>query len=445
LAATVPTSRELQAQIGWFIGLRFLAVGAAAAVTGVAHLLGYLSQPLPLWVLAGATLACNVAYLAWLRRNPTASATTLRRHVDLQIGVDLLLLTAMLHCSGGVTNPGVLFYLFHGFIAALVLSLRAASLVAGVALLLVALLAFGEWGGWLPHHPVGFALFELPPTPVHALVVYLAALAMTFTASIYFVATVVRRLRASEADLQTLGRQLVLSEKLAAVGTLAAGVSHEINNPVGVIQNKVDVLRYRIADGDPPENLLPELAAIEKHVRRIGVITAGLLAFAREAPFELRALDLDALVEEGIDLVRVPLQSAGLRLQLELDPARPRIRGSANHLLQVLVNILLNAKDASPPGARVWVRTESRDGEVAVVIRDEGVGIPAANLEKIFDPFFTTKDVDRGTGLGLAISHGIVERHGGRILVESTLGSGSTFTVLVPELDRDTQVEQRQI
>jgi two-component system NtrC family sensor kinase len=356
-----------------------------------------------------------------------------------------LLLTAMLHCSGGVTNPGVLFYLFHGFIAALVLSLRAASLVAGVALLLVALLAFGEWGGWLPHHPVGFALFELPSTPVHALVVYLAALAMTFTASIYFVATVVRRLRASEADLQTLGRQLVLSEKLAAVGTLAAGVSHEINNPVGVIQNKVDVLRYRIADGDPPERLLPELAAIEKHVRRIGVITAGLLAFAREAPFELRALDLDALVEEGIDLVRVPLQSAGLRLQLELDPARPRIRGSANHLLQVLVNILLNAKDASPPGARVWVRTESRDGEVAVVIRDEGVGIPAANLEKIFDPFFTTKDVDRGTGLGLAISHGIVERHGGRILVESTPGSGSTFTVLVPELDRDTQVEQRQI
>ena len=208
-------------------------------------------------------------------------------------------------------------------------------------------------------------------------------------------------------------------------------MSHEINNPVGVIRNKVQVLRYRVEDGDPKDALLAELAVIEKHALRIGQITAGLLTFSREAPFELRDVDVSQLVREAADLVRVPFRQAQVELVVEGGP-EASVRGSQNHLLQVLINILLNAKDASQAGSPVRIGWTLRDGAAAIAIRDVGSGIPAELLQKIFDPFFTTKDVDKGTGLGLAISHGIVERHHGRIEVESAVGAGTTFRVALP-------------
>src|SRR5690606_36236448 len=125
--------------------------------------------------------------------------------------------------------------------------------------------------------------------------------------------------------------------------------------------------------------------------------------------------------------------NAGVELVCEAPPlAGARVDGSANHLLQVLINILLNAKDASPRGSAVELRLDRTEHEVVVTVRDRGVGIPPEILDKVFDPFFTTKDVDKGTGLGLAISHGIVERHRGRIEVESEAGQGTMFRVVLP-------------
>jgi signal transduction histidine kinase len=259
------------------------------------------------------------------------------------------------------------------------------------------------------------------------------AYSATLAFSIYFVATVLGRLRSNERQLVRMGRHLALSEKLASVGTLAAGVSHEINNPIGVIANKVQILRYRVQDADPADLLLAELDVIDKHTRRIAQITAGLLAFSREAPFELQSLDVPALLREAADLVRVPFRAADVELLCELPATSIAVEGSHNHLLQVLINILLNAKDASVAGGVVELRAEVSADEVAIVIRDHGTGIDAGHIEKIFDPFFTTKEVDKGTGLGLAISHGIIERHRGRIDVESELGTGAVFRVVLPK------------
>jgi two-component system NtrC family sensor kinase len=271
-------------------------------------------------------------------------------------------------------------------------------------------------------------LFAVQPL---GFVLLLLGYALTMAFSIYFVATILRRLRTNEQQLVRLGRSLALSEKLASVGTLAAGVSHEINNPVGVINNKVRILRYRIEDGDERDKLLAELDVIEKHTRRIGLITHGLLTFSRETPFEKKPLDVGALVREAADLVRVPFRSAGVALETE-NGVPAQLIGSQTHLLQVLINLLLNAKDASAAGGAVQLGWQVAGQEVAIVIADHGTGISEENLLKVFDPFFTTKDVDKGTGLGLAISHGIVERHGGRIEVESEVGKGSVFLVLLP-------------
>ncbi|MBM4062307.1 MAG: hypothetical protein FJ265_14595, partial [Planctomycetes bacterium] len=334
--------------------------------------------------------------------------------------------------SGGITNPLALFYLFHTFIAALVLSVLAAVVVAASSLLLLALLGFAERLGWVAHHPLGLGLLDLGRIEPLGFWLLFFAHAVAHGFSIYFVAAVLARLRSNERQIATLGRHLATSEKLASIGTLAAGVSHEINNPVGVIANKVQILRYRVQDGDRGERLTAELDVIEKHARRIAQITAGLLQFSREQPFELRPLDVAALLREAADLVRVPFRTAGVELVSEAAQLAVDVRGSPNHLLQVLINILLNAKDASPRGATVWIDDQLAGDEVVVSIRDRGTGIPPENLEKVFDPFFTTKDVDKGTGLGLAISHGIVERHGGRIEVETEVGRGTTFRVVLP-------------
>lgn len=426
-------ARDLLSQVAWFNKLRLLAAAGVVWLTALAvHALDLPLQPRPLYLLSGLIAAIDGLYLLRFKQLSRVSARRVRRHVDLQIGVDLLILTALLHFTGGITNPLVLFYLFHAFIAALVLSVPAAVLVAAASLLLVVALGTAERLGWLPHHGLGLGLIDLFAVKPLGFWLLFMAYAMTFAFSIYFVATVLNRLREHERQLVRLGRHLALSEKLASIGTLAAGVSHEINNPVGVIRNKVQILRYRIQDGDAAEKLLAELDTIDKHTRRIGQITEGLLTFSRETPFVLRPLDLHVLVREGAELVRVPYQGAGVELELQLPEPPPLVLGSHNHLLQVLINILLNAKDASSRGATVRVVTDVLAGEAVMAITDSGCGIPDENLEKVFDPFFTTKDVDRGTGLGLAISHGIVVRHQGRIEVDSAIGKGSTFRVVLP-------------
>jgi signal transduction histidine kinase len=424
----------LLSQVAWFNRLRLLVAAGVVWLTALAaHALDLVADPLPLYLLAGAIVAVDGLYIAWFPRLQRAGTRGLRRHVYLQIAVDLLILTALLHHTGGITNPFALFYLFHAFIAALVLSVSAAVAVAACSLALLVLLGFAERLGWIEHHPLPLGLIHLAEVQPLGFWVLVLAYTVTLAFSIYFVSTVLGRLRRNERQLLLLGRHLALSEKLASVGTLAAGVSHEINNPIGVIANKVQILRYRVQDGDAADKLLGELDVIEKHARRIAQITAGLLTFSRESPFELRPLDLVALLREAADLVRVPFATAGVDLDGET-PALPGVvvEGSHNHLLQVLINILLNAKDASPPGRVVELRCHVGDTEVQLVVRDRGAGIAPEHLGKVFDPFFTTKDVDKGTGLGLAISHGIIERHRGRIEVESELGSGTSFRVVLP-------------
>ena len=326
-----------------------------------------------------------------------------------------------------------LFYLFHAFIAALVLSVRAAVVVAFASVMLLIGLGFAEYQGWLVHHALKVGLFDLYTIEPLGLWLLVFAYVTTLAFSIYFISTVLTRLRRQEGELLSMGRHLALSEKLASVGTLAAGVSHEINNPIGVIKNKVKILRYRVEDEDSKGQLLSELDVVDKHVKRIAKITDGLLQFSRETPFELRPLDLQRLMREAADLVRVPFQAAKVQLRVGSQiPDDLVVKGSGNHLLQVLINILLNAKDASRTDSIVDLSCSHAGQEVLLEVRDHGQGIKAELLEKVFDPFFTTKDVDKGTGLGLAISHGIVARHEGRIEVDSEEGLGTCFRIVLP-------------
>jgi two-component system NtrC family sensor kinase len=241
------------------------------------------------------------------------------------------------------------------------------------------------------------------------------------------------RLEQTIAQLEAARQQLVSAEKLAALGELTAGVAHEINNPIAVIQGNMDVLRQEL--GGDIGRVQVEVDLIIEQVARIHAIVDKLLRYSRPSRYgaELREVDPNRLVAETLVLVEHEMSAKRLRVETQCE-ATNRITIDAQELQQVLVNVLVNAAHASDTGGCITINTRNCDGGkgVAISIGDQGVGIAAEHLPRIFDPFFTTKRVG-GTGLGLSVSYGLLRRYGGDIKVMSEPGRGTTFEVLLPD------------
>jgi two-component system NtrC family sensor kinase len=225
-------------------------------------------------------------------------------------------------------------------------------------------------------------------------------------------------------------------EKMATVGKMAAVVAHEINNPLSGILTYAKLLRKWMDHGDggsdKRKDALECLDLIAGESRRCGELVKNLLTFSRTPPINLQTIDLNSIVDRTVRLVHHQCEMNGIQLQLEPAHDIPLVRCDPSQIEQVLLALMMNAIDAMPRGGNLWVRTGLGDSseEVILVVRDDGVGIPADILPHIFEPFLTTKE--SGVGLGLAISHGIIERHDGRIEVASELGKGTTFTIALP-------------
>jgi len=229
----------------------------------------------------------------------------------------------------------------------------------------------------------------------------------------------------TEKERERLERKVYQAEKLASIGQLAAGVAHEINNPLTSVALITEQLLREVED----ERVRRKLRIIEEQVEGAARIARSLLNFARQVAPEIGDVDLNSLLERVTEELGVQMKGITLRKNFgELPP----IKGDELQLRQVFTNILLNAIQAIDGTGEIRVTTGRGEGEVFVQICDTGRGIPREHLSRIFEPFFTTKELGKGTGLGLAIAHGIVERHGGRIEVESTPGEGTCFTVLLP-------------
>jgi two-component system, NtrC family, sensor kinase len=232
--------------------------------------------------------------------------------------------------------------------------------------------------------------------------------------------------------------QIMQSEKLAAIGQLAAGVMHEINNPLATISACVAAISGRVDSLEKRERgtVGEYLEIIDKEVDRCTRIVDGLLDFSRPKGKSKGRVVLNAVVEETLFLLKHHQRFKRLTLVRELDPSIPPTTGNAEQLTQVLMALMLNAVDAMDDRrGKLTVRTgrnRHRSDEVVVEIEDNGVGIPRADQAKIFEPFYTTKPPGRGTGLGLSICYGIVEDHRGRIELDSQPGRGSTFRVFLP-------------
>ena len=238
-------------------------------------------------------------------------------------------------------------------------------------------------------------------------------------------------LEASNTQLKDSQQQLIMAEKMAALGRLAGGVAHEVNNPLQIILSRVQLMRM---NGEVPERLLAGLDSVEHNVRRITKIIRGLLDMAghRAAESEWRSCDVGHALQQTIDLVRPQLEQAKIELVVNCPGDLPQIVGNIGELEQVFLNLMINAQNAMTDGGLLQVIAGIEGARLFVRVVDTGVGIPDAVLDQIFDPFFTTRSDQGGTGLGLAVSYGIVERHGGTISVESECGKGTSFELRFP-------------
>jgi two-component system NtrC family sensor kinase len=230
--------------------------------------------------------------------------------------------------------------------------------------------------------------------------------------------------------LQTTQDQLVQSEKLASLGQLAAGVAHELNNPLATVLLFSDVM---LRESNPDERRRADLETIVRETQRCKTIVAALLNFARQHQIDIHETDLNELIQRVIRIEEKHIKYANVEIITELNPNLPKIQADPAQLQAVLINLMSNAAEAMPEGGQIALRTRpGPPGMITVQVEDTGAGIAPENLPRLFTPFFTTKPLGKGTGLGLAIVYGIIKMHRGQINAQSQVGKGTVFSFNLP-------------
>ena len=227
------------------------------------------------------------------------------------------------------------------------------------------------------------------------------------------------------------------ADKLAAVGRLAAGVVHEINNPLATIAACAEALEQRTTEGafdgvEGKEDLDEYLGLIKSEAFRCKSITTGLLDFSRIRTGDRHPMEVNEVLRSSANLISHQKRGEHVEIVLELADELPEVNADSGQIQQAVIALATNAIDAMPEGGKLTFRSTAQPKSVAIEIEDTGVGIPAEDMSKIFEPFFTTKEVGKGTGLGLAVCYGIITDHSGRLSVRSNVGRGTTFTILLP-------------
>jgi len=250
----------------------------------------------------------------------------------------------------------------------------------------------------------------------------------------------VRQLRRTQQELQTrieaqmeAERKLIQAEKLAAVGEMAAGIAHELNNPLTTVTGFTELVLDDLPDDSESR---VDLGLVLKEARRARDVVRRLLDFSRSSESERTRVDMNELLNDALSLTKHLMHTSGIGIDIALNKSLPWVSVDRNQMKQVFLNLLHNALQAMPSGGQLSIQTGKRQRAgrrwVTATITDSGDGISSEDRDRIFEPFFTTRSEEGGTGLGLSVTYGIVSDHGGEIDVESELGNGTSFTVWLP-------------
>jgi len=418
----------LASQLAWFISLRWIAGTGVVVAALVDRVFFQQLLFLRIFAIGGGLLLANLVMwmvLARLRKNHNHQG--LFRLATVQMVLDLLCLSLLVSWTWGLDSPILSLFVLHMVFASLLLPQAmayAAVFVAGS--LLVSALALAD---------------HLPKTTGDLL--HLAGFTLTLILTVMLTTHITRdlrrhrrrlikqnrRIRRMSRRLRIHQRALIRQEKMVALGQLAAGVGHEITNPLASMDSLL-----QLAQRKPEQQRGDIFEKLRAQVARINAIVQQMRQFSHPAQGDEQVLPLNAIVAQAVEIVRIDTRTGKVRIITDLaDPTgMSLVRPQA--LQQVIVNIIINALDAlgESPDPQVRITTRGQDRWNLIEIADNGPGIKPELLNRIFEPFFTTKPVGKGTGLGLSISYNLVRRQNGRIDVQSTPGGGATFTVRLP-------------
>jgi len=227
--------------------------------------------------------------------------------------------------------------------------------------------------------------------------------------------------------------QLIQAEKLTSLGQMAASIAHEVNNPLSGVLIYTQLLTKKIASNNISKKItLDYLSKMETELTRSTRLVRNLLDFARQSPPTLTEVDINDVVNRALGLAAHSAELQNIQVIKELNPSLPKLMADFDQLQQVCTNLILNAIQAMPEGGELTLRTSANNSHLKIEVQDTGCGISPENMSKLFTPFFTTKKEVKGVGLGLAVAYGIIQRHHGRIEVQSKEGEGTTFTIYLP-------------
>ncbi|MCP4706280.1 MAG: GHKL domain-containing protein, partial [candidate division Zixibacteria bacterium] len=242
------------------------------------------------------------------------------------------------------------------------------------------------------------------------------------------ISIIIERLQVEE-EKENLQEQLRHADRLATIGQLAAGVAHELNEPLGSILGFAQLIKKDMNNSKQVTNDVNKIESASLHAREV---IKKLMLFSRQSPQQRSRINLNSIVEEGLYFLESRCAKAGINLNKELKDDLPDFVADKSQLYQILINLVVNSIQAMPEDGTINIKTSCDDSNVILSVKDSGMGIEENILNKIFIPFFTTKDIDEGTGLGLAVVHGIITSHGGSIQVKSKINRGTEFIINLP-------------
>ncbi|HEX2837628.1 MAG TPA: ATP-binding protein [Phycisphaerales bacterium] len=426
-------TRLLYSETRWLMRLRW-AAGVVMVVVGAIHwkfLHVYQITYEPV-VMGAAILAVNAAFVALLKWRPgiAASLESLITFASVQLHLDLLCLIVLAMWTGGATSPVLSAFFFHMIFAALLQPRNRAYVVSLTAVvgLALALWLSGQW----------------PQTREEA--IRISAWVLTLIVTVYLTDSVARslyqreaahtrqlaRIRALSETTRAQQNSLIQSEKMAAMGQLAAGVAHEITNPLASMDSVLQLMQRR-PDAPRPE----AVATLREQVQRILRIVRQLTTYAHPGMGRIESLPVNDLVRASLEMLALSRKMQRVAIDTDLADDAGSARMNPHALQQVLTNLLVNALDATAdsPEPRITIRTRREGADCVIEVADNGPGIAVEHQPRLFEPFFTTKPVGQGTGLGLSICARLVKEQGGTICLTSPPGVGAVFSIRLPAVE----------
>lgn len=427
-------SQSLSAQLRWFLALRWIAA-VAVVVGAVANILwlDWYERDREILIIGVFLFLYNFGLVMWWRRQirRTHRASLFGSFTIAQIGVDLVLLTLLTVWTGGVTSPIIGFFIFHMVIASMLLPGSLAWTVGAFSIVCV-VIALSLESAW-PTTRIQWIAGAGWLATIFITIFIVNRITSDLSRQRRRLAWKNRRIRKMARRLEVHQNSIVQHEKAVTMGQMAAGIAHEIANPLANMDSLMQLMRRRKG-----EARTADLDRLADQIRRMNQIVQQMTEFAHQGESRRSDRNVNDLVLQAMQMVKFDRRLSRVEIVEDLDDSAGTVHVTPGAIVQVLINLILNALDAleEVENPRLVVSTTREDETfVAIRVADNGCGIPENDRELIFRPFYSTKPVGRGTGLGLSISRGLLEQNEGRIAVESEIGKGTTFTIHLPGQD----------